>query len=205
MGDYGKIDSAMLPQAYYNQDTNHLSGYAKLGFHFNAYAAYMFTHQIGAMISVGGDLNSYDITTYNSEVAARYPKSGGTGSPPVFTAPKGYYIGQYLIGPYIYIPIDDKLGIEFSVLVGFITANYPEQDYNYGILNGSFTFKNTTGFGYRAGISIEYMLNNNIGLHFNLNYYGTSANYSSNTVSTTSSRSGATITYTDNTAKTMSI
>jgi Outer membrane protein beta-barrel domain len=190
-GDFSSTDPSKEPVVQpHSTDTTHIAGYAKGGFHFNVYATYMFSEEVGAMISVGGSMNSYDITTLNSNFAAEFTTGGYTGALPAFTSSGGYFIGQYLIGPYISIPVGGgKLKVEIKGLVGLTAANYPTLSYNYSALgiteSESVTVKSYSGFGYNVGAGLEYMMSDMLGLHFNICYGGTSVSYPGYTVTAT--------------------
>lgn len=76
MGDYSKTDSTKLPlsSATVNRgkanDTTKYNGFAKTGFHFNVYAQYKIAGPIGLKLMIGGTMNSFDISSFNSTYAA---------------------------------------------------------------------------------------------------------------------------------------
>jgi hypothetical protein len=183
---YSSKDSSKLPVV---NGANDISGYAKIGFHFRAYFNYMFTHYLGAMASVGGNLNSMDISTLNIQTDAEYSAHGFTGIPPSFSNSGSYYIGEYLIGPYLKIPTGNKnFSIECKLLLGLVTANYPTLTYAYNYMGTIATqtesFKNGSGFGYNIGGGLKYSIDKGlIGLHLGIGYTSASITYSSYTLS----------------------
>jgi len=208
MGDYSKTDSTKLPlsSATTNRgkanDTTKYNGFAKTGFHFSVYGQYMIAGPIGVKLLIGGTMNSFDITSFNSTYASILTENG-SASPgqtfPTFTASKSYYIGQYLVGPCLKLPAGDKLRIEAQILVGLVTANYPSLSYTYSTSGGTapFNYSETgtetyssssgSGFGYNIGAGLEYMATDMIGLHLNVGYTGSSLSYSSYTQASSSS------------------
>src|SRR5580692_9932690 len=83
MGDYSKTDSTRLPLSGYTSnagkgnDTTKYNGFAKTGFHFSIFGQYMLAGPIGVKLLVGGTMNSYDITAFNSTVASIYAENPG--------------------------------------------------------------------------------------------------------------------------------
>jgi hypothetical protein len=186
-GDFSSSDISKEPiKKSPSTDSTNISGYAKGGFHFNIYGAYMFNSSIGAMLSIGGSMNSYDIGSFNSNFSIGYPSNA---TPPVYTVSGNYFIGQFLVGPYFNFSASDNLKIEFKALIGLTTANYPALSFTYNYNSayetisetGSFTVNSTSGFGYNIGAGLEYMVTGNLGLHFNLCYGGSSISYPSYT------------------------
>lgn len=206
-GDFSSTTPSKEPVvASPSTDTTHIAGYAKGGFHFNVYAAYMFSPVVGGMISIGGSMNGYDIATLDENVVTA--SGGGASSAPVVTASGSYYVGEYLIGPYILIPTPGKLKIEFKALFGLTSMNYPTLSYSESAggftASGNITVKSASGFGYNIGAGIEYLVTDQIGLHFDIAYGGTTASYPS--ITQTASETGfPTTTKTQNTAMTMSV
>ncbi len=209
MSGFGKTDSNMLPIAASNKDTNNLSGYAKTGFHFDLYLTYQLIPHLGIMLSVGGNMNSYDVTTLNTQYADQYTSHGGNGNLPAFTASGSYYIGQYLLGPCINIPAGTGgLSIEAKALFGLTTANYPGLSYSYSFfgttISNTFSVKSASGFGYNVGAGLKYSLPGGlIGLHLGVAYGGSSISYPSYTSSYSDGTTTQTTTY--NVPKAMSL
>ena len=207
-GDFSSTDASKQPVVEYpSTDTTHVSGYAKSGFHFNVYGDYMFASVIGGMISIGGNMNSYDVATLNSNVATAYTKAGFNGTLPAFTVSGSYYVGQYLIGPYVSIPAGSKLRIEIKALVGLTSVNYPTLSYSYSFfgspISETITVKSSSGFGYNFGAGIKYMVTDMVGLHFNVCYAGCSASYPSYTATASDGTNSSSQTH--NTAMAMSL
>lgn len=166
-------------------DSTHINGSAQTGIHFNATVGYKIYKVIGAMVMVGGNINSY-----NS------PTSGFAAA----TVPSGpHYVGQYLAGPYVSIPVGKKLSIEARALVGLITSHYPELTEGTSVSFSGFVganvsidtkLKSGAAFGYSGGVGAKYMLSNHFGLTLNVAYSGSNMKYPSytiHTVETTSS------------------
>lgn len=203
-GDYSSTDASKSPVIGSKiTDTTHASGYATGGFHFNVYATYMFSPIVGGMISIGGSMNGYNIATLNTNVIA-----ANNSAPIVASASGSYFVGEYLIGPYIYIPTPGKIKVEFHALVGLTSMNYPNITYTETAFGFSVTdaivVKSSSGFGYNIGAGLEYKLNDKIGIHLDVAYGGTTASYPSST--STETETGFTPqTQTHNTAVTMSV
>lgn len=203
-GDFSSTNQTKQPIVLYpSTDTTHIAGYAKGGMHFNAYATYMFGPHVGAMLSIGGSLNKYDVSTLNSEIYAISIANGpGWEVIPSFTTNKEYFIGQYLIGPYIQIPLTNKLNLEFKGLFGLTSSNYPTLSYSSSFIISTYgqietwatsnSYKTSLSFGYNIGAGLKYMITDVLGLHFNLCYGGAAASYSSYTETGTTAISAVT-------------
>lgn len=185
----------------------------------------MIAGPIGVKLLIGGTMNSFDVTSFNSTFASIETEHGSTPGQtfPTFTASKSYYIGQYLIGPCLKLPAGDKLRIEAQILVGLVTSSMPTLSYSYSASGGTppFNYSETvtatmssssgSGFGYNIGAGAEYMVTDMIGLHLNVGYTGSSQSYASYTQASSGSYTlGGTTTSnsssnTYNVAKTMSM
>lgn len=202
-GAFSSTDATKEPVlANHSADSGHIAGYATGGFHFNVNITFMFTPNIGLMLSAGGSMNGYDIGTLNANWAAAH---GGTSYG--INNSGNYYVGEYLIGPYICIPASDKLNVELKGLVGVTGLNYPTLSYNssfFGINEtGSYTVSNSSEFGYNVGLGLEYMASDAVGFHVDVCYGGTMASYPNHTESYTSGLSSGT--YVSPTAMAMSV
>lgn len=163
-------------QAVANDSTHIENGYAKTGFHFDITAGYLFTNNVGGMILIGGNMNKVDVSTYESVNNIKSPDK---------VTYKSYYVGEYLIGPFLAIPAGDKLKINIRVMGGLVTANTPAEtdsystSDNYGTISvtDKATGKSGSGFGYQAAAGVQYNLNDNLGLNLNLGYTGSSVAY----------------------------
>src|SRR6185312_15108676 len=190
MGAYGNksTDTTDSP----SDSTHVLHGYASTGFHFDVNFGYKFNSMVGAMIYIGGNMNSFDVSTYES-VNNRHPASGETFSV------SSYYAGQYLVGPFLSLGSSDKLKINLRLLLGLVTVNRPTETDNF--TGGSFESKGNggSGFGYQFGAGVQYNMNDALGLTFNLAYTGSIIGYTGYTQ--TSTFGSTTNTYTNTTLK----
>jgi opacity protein-like surface antigen len=163
-------------------DSNKIHGFANTGFHFNATASYIFAGPLGAMVSIGGTMNSYDAVTATS---VYFPHGGG-----VITA-TSYYVGEYLVGPCV--SFGDKLKLNIHALVGLVTVNRPTTTITFAGGTDVTSGNGASGFGYNFGAGIKYNFTDKIGLLIDLGYTGTTANYTGYTdVQTSGSFSGTT-------------
>ncbi len=164
------------------QDSTHRqNGYASAGFHFDVTAGYRFTNNIGAMILIGGNMNSFDATTYATVNDIK--------SPTTFTS-ASYYVGQYLIGPFVSFPCGDKLRVDIRVLVGLVMANTPTETetttFSGQTATDVFSGDGGSGFGYQFGAGIKYSFSSAIGLLVNVDYAGSTLSYTGYTDNQTS-------------------
>jgi len=169
-------------------DSTHINGYAHTGFHFNATVGYKIYKMIGAMVMIGGNINSCSPpTTYFS----------GISFTPVPSGP--HYLGQYLAGPYVSIPVGKKLSLEARALVGLITSSYPEITASASGTAGFFgsitastdtKYKSGAAFGYSGSVGAKYMLGSHFGLTLHVAYSGSNMKYPNYTVHTTEISSG---------------
>jgi opacity protein-like surface antigen len=170
MGDYGSIAKQYSAAA----DSNKTKGYASTGFHFNVKAGHLFSDNVGAMIQIGGNMNGFDKADYLS--ANDLPTSA------TFTA-TSYYIGSYLVGPYVSFPIGGKLSFDIRALVGLMTASFTQVT-NSGTNPGfpplipATTYSDVTKpnlaycFGYNVGAGLKLNMTDKMGLALGLDYLG---------------------------------
>ncbi len=161
-------------------DSMHVNGSAQTGIHFNATVGYKIYKVIGAMVMVGGNINSCNPpTVYIS----------GLSYTPVPSGP--FYVGQYMAGPYVSIPIGKKFFIEARALAGLMTSSFPDIKASLsvsGLLGISASkdtkYKSGNAFGYCGGVGAKYMLGNHFGIMLNVAYSGSNMKYPSYTVHT---------------------
>lgn len=169
-GDFGNTTQVPLPST----DTTHVNGLALTGFHFSIAANYLFSSFFGGMIMVGGNLSPFD--------EAEWQSLRSTQVIGISTSVNGmFYIGQYLIGPYISVPASPKVKIEVKALLGLVTANYPTLNQTFPYYGTTVvevkTFNNSYDFGCYFGAGIKYMVTDNIGINLNAGYMGSDINY----------------------------
>ncbi|MGP8217417.1 MAG: hypothetical protein ACLQQ4_17755 [Bacteroidia bacterium] len=176
---FGISIGAALPQSAYGAKAKNTSndstvipdGFANTGFHFDLTGGHMFSDNIGVMVMLGGNLNSYDVTTYESVYSI--------SSPATFTS-SSYFIGQFLVGPVL--SFGDKLKFNVRALIGYVMATGITQTETNGQSGALSTSETVTGnmgggFGYNIGAGIKYGLSGNMGLLFNVDYLGSSVGY----------------------------
>ncbi len=158
-------------------DSTHINGAAQAGIHFNATVGYKIYKIIGAMVMIGGNINGYN--------------SAATISGAAITPSGSHYVGQYLAGPHVSIPVGKKFFIEARALVGLVTSHYPALSASESLSLGGFasttvdySYKLTSGsaFGYSFGVGAKYMLGNHFGITLNVAYSGSNTKYSGYTV-----------------------
>ncbi|HSY75649.1 MAG TPA: hypothetical protein VK890_02265 [Bacteroidia bacterium] len=190
MGAYGDKKADTADKIADSATIQH--GYASTGFHFDVNAGYLIGGPVGVMVLIGGNMNSYDVATYET-VNNRHPVSGET------FAVKSYYVGQYLVGPFLALPAGDKLKINIRLLVGLVTASYPTSTITDGSFTDVTTASNASAFGYHFSAGIKYNFSDKLGLAVDLGYTGSSLTYSgytdtqtagSNTTTSTSGHKG---------------
>jgi hypothetical protein len=185
LGHFGKADT--LAQS----DTTHRNGYAKPGFHFNGSIGYRFTDNIGAMIQIGGNMNSFNTGTYSTQLAAQ----DGIVSPATLTTTAtNNYIGSYLIGPVFTLPVSDQIDVDIKLLVGLMTMQFSDLTLNVNDPSIPATYVGivattaTSTFAYGAGASIRFKASDMLGFKVGIDYIGGNPSFSSlKTVSGTSS------------------
>lgn len=176
-------------------DSTSRAGYAQTGFHFDVTAGYLIGGPVGAMVMIGGNMNSFDATDFESENNIKSPATFSSTS---------YYLGQYLVGPYLSLPAGDKLRVNIRALVGLMTCNTTTMTYNNGqsgalAANGTYSGNGGSGFGYDFGLGIKFNFNDKMGLLVNLDYAGSSIAYTGYVESTTDTFGSST--YTNTTLK----
>lgn len=166
-------------------DSSHIVGSAQTGIHFNLTAGYTIYKIVGAMVMVGGNINSF---------------GGGASLGSSAIIPSGpHYVGQYLAGPYISVPIGKKFFIEAHTLVGLITSHYPDLSTDVSASLGTYgsydystatKFKSGKAFGYSGSLGAKYMLGEHFGISLNAAYSGSHIKYPSYMYTTTGTSSG---------------
>ncbi len=181
MGNFGKKDTLG------HNDTTHITGWAKPGFHFHVAGGYMFSDNVGAMISIGGNMNGFDTKTYMTVY--------GYGSGSTVTA-TSHYTGSYLVGPAFLFPAGDKIGIHAHVLVGLMTSKYSSVTETlpapFNVTSVS-TFTPVKTFGYDAGAALIIHASDALGITIGADYLGGTPKFTTETYtigSSTNSSSG---------------
>ena len=171
-----------------SKDTTHTNGYAKAGFHYNISLSYKFSKYVGAMLMVGGNINAV-----NTDAVAADLLGGGSGlAIPVSGTVKAsgpHYVGQYLIGPYLSVPLTSKFFIEVRALVGLMNASYPHltgtssSSYSYFGYSASYSASidrktnSGLGLGYNFGAGAKYMLGEHLAATLFVDYAGSPMSY----------------------------
>lgn len=199
----GKNDQSKLPLSKFSkQDTTQLNGYAKKGVHYDIYMTYRLIRDVSIMVSVYGDQNDYDITTLNTQFIQYYPPNTVA-----VTTGDNYYIMQYLIGPYITIPIAGDFSFEIKALGGLTSANYPSLTYIGLSEDALYSFPKASGFGYNIGGGIKYRAVKTgylgLALHLNVNYAVANLNYPNYSITYFTPGNVYITSYTYNAAKSM--
>ncbi|MGP8217419.1 MAG: hypothetical protein ACLQQ4_17765 [Bacteroidia bacterium] len=169
MQDFGSTNVKNSFWDFTSPDSTRLQGFATTGFHFNISASYLFSDDFGIMMLIGFSSNSFDINAFSSSIG--YPASNTTG---------GYSTAEYLIGPYLSLPVVNKLKINISALIGLVTSSYPTLNIALNDTTVLETnFNGGSGFAYSFSAGLEYSVNNNISLLLNFAYTETTITYSS--------------------------
>ncbi len=185
--DYGSINQSKLPMGRIfttGQDTDKISGYAQLGFHYNVYVSYKIKGHLHIKIALNGDINSYDLNALSKQYDGLFPPATVS----VYT-PSEYYIMQYLIGPKYNLPVSKNCSIEFAAIAGLTTNNRPPSlTFNRLLDTVIYSYSAGKGFGYNLGVGFKYNLETGgdfgVGFHLNLSYAGSNIIYPNYSVTT---------------------
>jgi opacity protein-like surface antigen len=197
MGAYGTADNKTI--VVHNvtvTDTSNRNGWAKTGFHFNANIGYKFTDNIGGMLMIGGNMNGFNAAAYDTK---NYPHAAGT------TTATSHYIGSYLVGPFLNLPVGDKFAITARVLVGLMTAKYADLTETSGALSSVSKVASVSTFGYDAGAGVKIGITDAVGLALNVDYLAGNPTFKSETVTVNSPIGNSSHTYTGTSAMSTSI
>ena len=137
------------------------------GFHFDVSAGYQIAGPVGAMVLIGGNMNSFDATTYKSVYSVPSSESFSATS---------YYSGQYLVGPFLSFG-GDNFKFNIRVLVGLITCSTPTTTASAGSFSDVESGDAGSGFGYQFGAGIKYNFSSSLGLLVNVDYAGATITY----------------------------
>jgi|SRR6185312_9094686 len=154
-------------------DSTHAHGYAKTGFQFNLDISYRFFQNVGLVARIGGAICQFDVAGYTQ----------GNNVPADFTVGVDgkHYIGEYLIGPYFYLPASDIVSFEIKLMGGVVSSSYPEYGEASNLPNNytSFSYKYTTAsdFGYALSVGARFKIQENAAVMANLSYTGSTIGY----------------------------
>lgn len=154
---------------FHSPDSTHLQGFALSGFHFDISCSYLFTDMLGIEIYLGGNTNSFDISTFQ----------GTIGYPAVVNG--SYYIGEYLAGFNVLVPVAYKISFEFTALGGLMTANYPEISYVIQGVNVTVDFNSSNVLGFNFGGAFKYAYSPAVDFVFKVEYSLATMVYPGNT------------------------
>jgi sterol desaturase/sphingolipid hydroxylase (fatty acid hydroxylase superfamily) len=164
-------------------DTAHKNGFAKTGYHFDASLQYRFSKHFGGILSVGGNINSFNGSTYSSEYFPR--ATNGTS----VISSGSFYIGEYMGGVFASYPAGAKFNFQIQVSAGFITANYPVITVSGTSQSVTTTEITTTNnavcFGYNGSVTCMYKLSKISGITLKAGYTGSNVNYPGYTTTVT--------------------
>ncbi len=195
MGNFGKHDSTGGTLPVPGRDTTKLKGFANTGFNFNLKAGYHFTKNVGGMIQIGGNMNSFNTSAFQTLI---FSNGDGTVNPSVTAS--SHYIGTYLIGPFFVIPVGDKIDIDAHVLVGLMTVSYSEikpsgtdtTGVSFGAQATKFSddlkYNSATSFAYCFGAGLKFKLTDMVGITLSADYLGATPVFTGYTL--TSSQGG---------------
>ena len=169
---FGEKDSLPVLDSNYTK----ADGYAKPGFHFEVGISYRFAKYIGIAGVTGGTICPFDASAYNNthrlSFAPYQLRASAQGS---------HYEAEYLIGPFLYIPVSDKFSIEARALFGILSSKYPDITVASTLPNNYFgyTYKFSIGkdFAYYFSVAGKIKLGDNIGVVIMANYLGSSVVY----------------------------
>jgi len=181
MGAYGTADNVAV------KDTSHTNGWAKTGFHFNVHIGYKFSDYIGGMAMIGGNMNGFNTTAYDS-------KNNPLASNGATTA-TSHYIGSYLAGPFLNLPVSDNFAITIRALAGLMTAKYAELTGTEGSFSGVSKIASVSTFGYDAGAGVKIGITDAMGFALNVDYLGGTPVFKSETVTVNTAIGSSTHTY----------
>lgn len=195
ISDFGNTTEDPVPSS----NSTVINGLASTGFHFDADYGYRFSQFFGAMLRVGGNINSFNAAEWQTIRSEEVP---GIST----SADGGFYIGEYFIGPFVSIPASDKIKVEIKALAGIITANFPtlNETYPYTGEVEVRNIKSADDFGYYFSVTMKYMIKNNVGINFTVGYSGSSIKYPQENV-TLAEPGYQTTTTTDNLSRTMGL
>ena len=167
LGDYGSTNVKGSFWDFTSSDSTRLQGFARPGFNFTVSAAYLFPVNIGIMMMFGTSFNTFNINGLSSAIGRQAKTPSGSFSE-----------YEYLIGPCFSLPISDKFNVNANILIGFVSAAYPEISYPYNdTITLTTDFQSGSGFGYNFGANLEYNFSKSLAASFNVNYMGADIKY----------------------------
>jgi hypothetical protein len=148
-GDFGKTDI--------NDST---SGWAKTGVAIQVAYAYRITHNIGVTAIVSYSGNSFDITSYKNALDAAHPDT-------MFSVESylSWSSGSIMVGPYLRLPLSDKLSWDIRGLIGIFGSRTPRLTIRATTADGEQLpeyFRQTTrgfGFAWQVGTGFNLKMN----------------------------------------------
>jgi hypothetical protein len=91
------------------------------------------------------------------------------------------FIAQYMAGPYISIPVNDKFSFDIRIMAGLISSTYPDITTSSNVPNNysSYFYKYAVGqgFGYGASVGGKFLFDPNVAVVANVSYVGGTMTY----------------------------
>lgn len=168
LSDYARTNVKNCFWDFTSVDSTHLQGFAKTGFNFNITAAYLFSEYFGIKLTLSYSSNLFDVNTFSATIAH-----------PAYTSTQtNYHAAEYMIGPYMSMPLSSKLRLNASASIGLVSLGYPEIIVAVNdTVTDTFDFQGGSGFGYCLDAGLEYKISPGIGLLFNIAYSATTISY----------------------------
>ena len=146
-------------------DSSHAVGYANPGFHFEVGVSYLFTNYIGIALQLGGTVCSFNSTAYAS--AYNVPDTFSV-------SPDGsHYVAQYLIGPFVSIPVTNTFSCEIKLLGGLVSSIYPQitvAPTNPSPYYQTFQYAHAQNMGYSLSVGGKLKVQENASIVANISY-----------------------------------
>jgi opacity protein-like surface antigen len=167
LGDYGSTNVKGSFWDFNSIDSTRLQGFAQPGLNLTITASYLFPENIGIMMMFGSSSSTFNTSGFSSAIGR--PATTSTGS---------FSEYEYLIGPCFELPLSDKFRMNANILIGLVSASYPEVNYAYNdTVTLTTDFQGGTGFGYSFGANLEYNISKNAAISLNVNYIGSDIKY----------------------------
>ena len=138
------------------------SGFAKTGLALTFNYAYRVAHNFGFQLIINYSSNSFNVSTYKSELEAAHPDYGVS-----VQSTNNWTSGGIFLGPYLRFPITRNLSWDIRALGGYFGSYSPSAKVNATNKNDLNDKKEhilqrskANGFGYILGTGFKYQLGN---------------------------------------------
>lgn len=155
------------------------SGFAQTGLAIDFNYAYRLTHNFGLMVEINYSSNKIDNYKYKNALEAEHPEYGVS-----VESTKSWSSGGIFVGPYLRLPLGDKLSFDVRALGGYFGSYSPAitiRTTKKDDLNDKNEFyilsSRASNFGYNLGAGFKYRFKSTYYLLLSADYINSSLKF----------------------------